>query len=106
MPEWSGAPNEFESAQTIFAIDHRFMGEGAAGAAVFLRDGGAKQARRAGRVPDLARIDVVFVPLLDMRREFLGDEALGLLFQQQNVFGHPCRTGEIEGAHGDPGGGS
>ena len=67
MPECSGAPNASKPPRLIFAVDHGFMGKGAAGAAVFLRDGGAKQTRRAGLGPDLARIEVVFVPFLDMR---------------------------------------
>ena len=100
MPECSGAPNESKPPRLIFAVDHRFMREGAAGAAVFFRDRRAEQAGLAGLGPHLARIDVLLVPLLDVRREFVGDEALDLLFEQHDVFGHPGGAGEVEGGHG------
>jgi hypothetical protein len=51
-----------EAGERIFAVDHRFMGERAAGAAIFLRHRSAEQTGRAGLGPHLARIEVLLVP--------------------------------------------
>ena len=58
------------AGEAVGAVDDRLMGECAARAAVFLGDHGAEQARLPGLGPDLAWKDLVFVPLVDMRREF------------------------------------
>ena len=100
MPECSGAPNESKPARLSSRIDHRLVREGAADAAIFLRDGGAKQPGRAGLGPHLALIHALLAPALDMRREFRADEAPRLLFEQRQVLGHPGRSGKIERVHG------
>src|SRR5208282_480656 len=51
---------------------------------------------RAGLGPHLARIEVLLVPLLEMRDEFGGDEASRLLLEEHHIFGHPGRTRQIE----------
>ena len=76
------------------------MREGAAGPAIFFRHGGAEQAGRARLGPDVAVVDAVLVPAVDMGDEFVGDEAARLLFEQDEVFAHPGRAREIEGVHG------
>ena len=53
------------AGEAVGAVDDRLVGEGAAGAAVFLGDHGAEQARLPGLGPDLARKDLVLVPLFD-----------------------------------------
>ena len=88
-----------EAGEAEFAVDHRLMREGAAGAAVFLRHRRAEQAGRAGLGPDLAVVHAGFVPAVEMRHEFVGDEAPRLLFEQDEVFGHPGRAREIECVH-------
>ena len=105
MPECSGAPNGVHAGEAVGAVDHRLMGEGAAGAAVFLGDHGAEQARLPGLGPDLARKDFVLVPLVDMRHEFGFQEAIGLILEKDKLLRHPGRTRQIERVHGatDPG---
>ena len=39
---------------------------------------------------------MVFVPFLKMRNEFGGDKAPRLIFEQDKIFRHPCRTRQIE----------
>ena len=90
-----------EAGQHHFPVDHRLVREGAARPAVFLRHRGAQQARRPGLGPDLAIVDALLVPVLDMRHEFGIDEAPRLLFQQHDVFGHPGGAGKVEGGHGE-----
>ena len=92
MPECSGAPKVSKPASDEFAVDHRLMREGAAGAAIFLRHGGAEQAGRAGLGPDVAVVHAVFVPAVDMGGEFVGNEAPRLLLEQDQVLGHPGRA--------------
>ena len=88
-----------EAGEREFAVDHRLMGEGAAGAAIFLRHRGAQQTGLAGLGPDLALVHAFFVPAVDMGSEFVGDEAPRLLFEQDEVLGHPRRPRKIEGIH-------
>ncbi len=89
-----------EAGEREFAVDHRLMRERAAGAAVFLRHGGAEQAGAAGLGPDLAVIHARLVPAVDMRGEFIADEAPRLLFEQDEVFAHPGRARQSKGVHG------
>ena len=96
MPECSERAESIEAGQRIFAVDHRFMREGAAGAAIFFRHRGAEQTGRAGLGPHLARIEVLLVPFFEMRDEFGGDEASRLLLEERHIFGHPGRTRQIE----------
>ena len=85
-----------EAGERIFSVDHRLVRERAAGAAVFFRHRRAEQAGRAGLAPHLARIEMVFVPFLQMRSEFGGDEAARRLIEQRHIFGHPCGARQIE----------
>jgi hypothetical protein len=78
-----------EPREREFAIDQRLMREGAARAAVFLRNAGAKKARLAQLVPRLARHDAVFGPALDVRNEFRRQKPPRLLLEQHEVLGHP-----------------
>jgi hypothetical protein len=75
------------------------VGEGAARPAVFLGHRGAEQARLAGLGPDLARVDVVLVPLVEVRCEFGLHEAGGLVLEQDQVLGHPGRARQVEAGH-------
>jgi hypothetical protein len=79
-----------EAAERKLAVDHGFMGKGAAGTAIFLRHRSAEQSRRAGLGPHLARIEMVFVPFLQMRAIFGSDETARGLFQEHDVLAHPC----------------
>jgi hypothetical protein len=45
-----------EAGERVFAVDHRLVREAAAGAAIFLRHGGAEQAGLARFGPDLALV--------------------------------------------------
>jgi hypothetical protein len=90
-----------ETGQRKFAIDHRFMRKGAAGAAIFLRHRRAQKAGFTGLVPDVAVVDVRLVPAVDMRNEFIGNETPRLLFKQDKVFAHPGRAREIDCVHDD-----
>jgi hypothetical protein len=85
-----------EAVECKLAVDHRFMRKGAAGAAILLRHRSAQQSRRAGLGPDLSRIEMVFVPFLQMRAIFGNDEAPRGLFQQHDVLAHPCGPRQIE----------
>ena len=88
------------AGEAVGAVDDRLMGERAAGAAVFLGDHGAEQARLPGLGPDLARKDFVLVPLVDVRHEFGLQEAVGLILEQDKLLRHPGRTRQIERVHG------
>jgi hypothetical protein len=72
------------------------MREAATGAAELLRHGGAQEAGRASLRPHLARIEVLLVPLFEMRREFGADKAPRLALEENNVLGHPGRARQIE----------
>ena len=85
-----------EAGERIFAVDHRLVRESAAAAAIFLRHRGAEEAGRAGLSPYLTGIKVVLVPLFKMGDELGGDKAPRLLFEQDDVLGHPCRAREIK----------
>jgi hypothetical protein len=89
-----------EAAEAVGAVDDGLVRKAAAGAAVFLRDHRAQQARLPGLGPGLARIHVRLVPLLEVRRVFGLHEAVGLLFQQDQVFRHPRRARHIDRTHG------
>ena len=99
MPECSGAPKVSKPAERKLAVDHRLMREGAAGAAIFFRHRCAEQAGRTGLGPDLAIVNVGFVPAVEMGHELVGDEAPRLLFEQDKVFAHPGRAREIDCVH-------
>ena len=101
MPECSGAPNVSKPASAEFAVDHGFVREGAASAAVFLRHRGAQQARRAGLGPDGAVIHALLVPAVEMRHEFGRDEAARLLLEQDEVLAHPGGARKVEDVHDD-----
>src|SRR5262249_6569910 len=88
------------AGQAVGAIDHRLMAEVAAGAAILLGDHGAQQPGLAGLGPDLARIDFLLVPLLEMRHELGLEESVGLLLEEGMLLRHPGRTRQIEGVHG------
>src|SRR5207244_1988806 len=49
--------------------------------------------------PHLALVHALLVPAVDMRREFGLHEAARLLFEQDEVFGHPGRAGKVEDGH-------
>ena len=85
-----------EAAERKLAVDHGFMRKGAAGAAILLRHRSAEQSSRAGLGPHLARIEMVFVPFLQMRAIFGSDEAARGLFQEHDVLAHPCGARQIE----------
>ena len=55
-----------EAGEREFAVDHRLMREGAAGAAIFLRHRRAEQPGFASLVPDLAVVDAGLVPAIDV----------------------------------------
>ena len=78
-----------EPAEREFAVDHRLMPEIAAGAAVFFRHRGAEKPGRTGLVPDLAVVDFLRMPAIDIGHIFGGHEAARLIFQQREVFRHP-----------------
>ena len=59
-----------DAGAALFLRDHHFMSEGAAAAAIFLRDGSAENARLTGLQPGIAIDAALVVPLLDMRHEF------------------------------------
>src|SRR6185503_4006154 len=50
--------------------------------------------------PNLARVHALFVPAVEVRGEFVADEAARLLLEQHQIFAHPGRAWEIEGFHG------
>src|SRR6516165_2870500 len=92
-------PEAVKACEAELANDHSLMREAAAGAAVLLGDGRAKQTGRARLGPDLAVIDALLVPGLEPRRVFGRDEAPCLLLEQHDVLGHPGRSRKIECAH-------
>ena len=51
--------------------------------------------------PDVALVMALFMPAIDMGRELIADEAPRLLFEQDQVLGHPGRARQIDGIHGD-----
>ena len=89
-----------EAGQRIFTVDHGLVGEGAAGAAIFLGHRGAEQTGLPGLGPDLALVHALLVPAVEMRHEFVGDEAAGLFLEEDQVLGHPGGAGEIQDVHG------
>jgi len=89
-----------ETGEREFAVDHRLMGETAAGAAVFFRHRRAQKTGFTGLGPHLAVVHAGRVPAVDVGDEFIGDEAPRLLFEQDQVLGHPGRARQIDGSHG------
>src|SRR5450759_1713057 len=53
-----------------------------------------------GLGPHLAVVHAGRVPAVDVGDEFIGDEAPRLLFEQDQVLGHPGRARQIDGSHG------
>ena len=88
-----------ETCQRKLAIDHRLMREGPAGATVFFRHGRAQQTCFTRLGPDVAIVDMRLVPAIEVRDEFIGDEAPGLFFKEDKVFAHPGRARKIECVH-------
>jgi hypothetical protein len=89
-----------EPGKADLADDHRLMREGAARPAIGFRHRGAQQAGRARPGPHLALIHALVMPAVDMRGELRPHEAAGLLFQQDEILGHPGRTRDVEDGHG------
>src|SRR5512140_2073624 len=88
-----------ESCEAKLRIDDGVVREGAAAAAVFFRHRGAEKSGLTGLLPHLALVHALVVPALDVRRELGLAEAADLLFEQDEVFGHPGGSRQIE-SHG------
>ncbi|MCY1440619.1 hypothetical protein D9M71_569030 [compost metagenome] len=69
--------------------EHRQVGEVAAAAAVFLGHVQRQQAQLAGLVPELAVDVVLLVPALQVRLDFLGEEAPHVVAEELQVGVHP-----------------
>src|SRR5262249_5691851 len=85
-----------EAGKRKLPIDDGFVRKAAAGPAILLRHCGAQQPGGAGFGPDLARIEMILVPFLQMRRVFGGDETARSLFQKDDVLAHPGGPRQIE----------
>src|SRR6185295_588553 len=88
-----------ESRERQLAIDHSFMSETAAGTAIFFGHGGAQQPGLACLGPYIAVVYAGFVPTIELRNEFVVNEASCLFFKKHEIFGHPLRARQIEGIH-------
>ncbi|MNN74348.1 hypothetical protein D3C81_1905390 [compost metagenome] len=70
--------------------EHRQVGEGAAAAAVFLGHVQGQQAEFAGLVPEVAVDVVLLVPALQVRLDFLDEEAAHVVAEEFQVGVHPA----------------
>ena len=88
-----------EAGEAELAVDHRIVGEAAAGAAVFLRHRGTQQAGLARLGPHVALVHALLVPAVDMRCELGLYETPRLLLEEHEVLGHPGGAGKDEDGH-------
>ena len=88
-----------ETGQTQRVGDHRLMGEGAAGTAIFLRHGGAEQTRLAGLLPVGALDHTGLFPVVSLSGEFGFKEFQRGIGKDRVILVHPVRAGQIDGRH-------
>src|ERR1700730_7215200 len=99
MPECSGAPKESKPARLSSRLMTASWAKVPADPAILFRDRRAKQSRRAGLGPDLAVIHAALAPGLELRDILGRNEAPRLLFEQNEVLGHPTGQRKIENVH-------